>query len=329
MKIEEKYCISARDDYISDLAFHPDGEILATCGDDKTIELWDVKTGKKIRAFKGKFDVDSFAFSRDGKTLVHAEYNRIIFRRVDTGEIFNKFVHDCTNPYLSFRLSHIAFSPNGYILAGRENDEIILWQVETGILIRTLEHKEYGYRREIWDIEFSPKGQILATCSEDKTIKLWEVGTGKLIRTLIGHTDEVCGIAFSPNGRILASCSWDNTIKFWDVSTGKKIRTLKKHDYSVSCVAFHPSGKILASGIDDRIQLWDVETGKEICTLNNPSQESDYSREVRSVVFSPDGQLLASADEAGIVKIWHGDLPKKTNIEIVRLIKNQNPTEKS
>ncbi|MDY7005762.1 MAG: WD40 repeat domain-containing protein [Cyanobacteriota bacterium] len=329
MKIEEKYCISARDDYISNLAFHPDGEILATCGYDEIIRLWDIKTGKKIRAFNRRDYVRDIAFSPDGKILASAEYERIILRKVDTGKIFsrlnlNELTLSCSRSYVYA----VAFSPNSHIVAGSDGDNRISWfNVKTGVLIKTLNHSDDELCYEINDLEFSPDGKILASCSEDRTIKLWEFTTGKLIRTLTGHTEDVYGIAFSPNGCILASYSWDNTIKFWDVSTGKKIRTLESYDYSVSCVAFHPNGKILASGSEERIQLWDVETGKEICTLNNHSQESNHSREVKSVVFSPDGQLLVSADKAGIVRIWHGDLPKMSNIEIVRLIKNPKKSQ--
>jgi WD40 repeat protein len=72
-------------------------------------------------------------------------------------------------------------------------------------------------------VAFSPDGKILASGSWDKTIKLWDVSSGKELRTLTGHLDRVHSIAFSPDG----SSSWDNSIKLWDASTGRELRTLR------------------------------------------------------------------------------------------------------
>ena len=78
-------------------------------------------------------------------------------------------------------------------------------------------------------VAFSPDGKTLASGSEDKTIKLWDVATGKEQATLKGHTEWVKSVAFSPDGKTLASGSGDSTIKLWDVATGKEQATLKGH----------------------------------------------------------------------------------------------------
>jgi WD40 repeat protein len=73
----------------------------------------------------------------------------------------------------------------------------------------------------VMSVVFSPNGKLLASGSWDKTIKLWEVKTGKERATLKGHTERVYSVMFSPDGKLLASSSWDKTIKLWDIPAPK------------------------------------------------------------------------------------------------------------
>src|SRR3990167_5644798 len=97
-----------------------------------------------------------------------------------------------------------------------------------------------GHTSYVSGVAFSPDGRWLASGSDDNTIKLWEVATGREVRTLAGHTAGVSGVAFSPDGRWLASGSFDLTIKLWEVATGREVRTLRAHTSSVTTVAFSP-----------------------------------------------------------------------------------------
>ena len=180
-----------------------------------------------------------------------------------------------------------------------------------------------GHSSMVHAIAISPDGQFIASGSNDKTIKLWQVGTGKLVRQLgrwsSSHSSMIDSVAFSPissnlssqgdsgksagvadlNRGILASGSWDNTIKLWDVNTGKEIRTLTGHANWVNSVAFSPDGKFLASGSADcTIKLWQVHSGREISILTG------HSSYVRCVAFSPDGQTLVSGGDDDTIKIW-------------------------
>lgn len=164
-------------------------------------------------------------------------------------------------------------------------------------------HTLEGHSSMVHAVTISPDGKIIASGSSDKTIKLWELQSGKLLRQLgrwfSGHSGIVDTLAFSYDGEILASGSWDETIKLWSVSKGKQIRTLKGHNSCVNYLAFNPNGQILASSsADSRIKLWQVVDSKEV------SNFTGHSDSVSSIAWSPDGDFLASASADYTIKIW-------------------------
>jgi WD40 repeat protein len=88
-------------------------------------------------------------------------------------------------------------------------------------------HLLQGHTHAVYCVAFSSDSKTLASASGDKTVKLWDLATGKERATLQGHTESVMSVAFSPDGKTLASASYDKTVKLWDVATGKERATLK------------------------------------------------------------------------------------------------------
>ena len=157
-----------------------------------------------------------------------------------------------------------------------------------------------GHTSRVTKIVFSPDGAMLASTSEDRTIRLWDIATGTHRHTLTGHNSRIYSVAFSPDGLTLASGSENGRIRFWNVTTGQYRVTLEGHSRSVGSVAFSPDGQTLASGSSDRtIRLWNATTGQYRVTLEG------HSESINSVAFSPDGQTLASGSSDRTIRLWN------------------------
>ncbi|GJN78789.1 hypothetical protein PLIIFM63780_002298 [Purpureocillium lilacinum] len=117
-------------------------------------------------------------------------------------------------------------------------------------------------------VAFSPDSTLVASGSDDETIRLWRVATGECVQTLEGHDGWVRSVAFSPDSTLVASGSGDETIRLWRVATGECVQTLEGHGGWVNSVAFSPDSTLVASGSDDKtIRLWRVATGECVQTL--------------------------------------------------------------
>jgi len=157
-----------------------------------------------------------------------------------------------------------------------------------------------GHRAVITHLAFHPQYSLLASCSEDASIKLWDFEAGQFEKTLKGHTGTINYIAFDLQGKYLASCSSDLTIKLWDLVQYACVKTLHGHEHSVSSVEFLTNGDFIISASRDKtIKLWEISTGYCKKTFVG------HNEWVRRAVVNESNTLMASCSNDQSIIIWN------------------------
>jgi WD40 repeat protein len=152
----------------------------------------------------------------------------------------------------------------------------------------------------IYNLAWSPDDKILATCSYDRLVKLWNVADGRLLLTLKDHSDAVYGLAFSPDGRLLASASADRAVKIWDVATGARLFTLSEATDWLYTLAWSPSQRLAGAGVDKSIRVWEVSPTKAKLVQSVFAHEGP----VTQILYAADGRTLYSSSEDRTLKAW-------------------------
>jgi WD40 repeat protein len=284
------------------VAFSPDGLTLASGGNDGKVKFWMVTTGELSDTIEvGTSWIGQVVFSPDGKTLATTHLPGITRDGIRTQTVrlwdvgtgrMRPTLRNCIE-----RMSFVAFSPDGKTLA-TGGEEVSLWDVTDG----SKRVSPKGHTKDITSLAFSSDGRLLATGSKDKTVRLWDVTTGRE-RNTFTQTDVVDSVAFTPDGQILVAGDHHGIVRLWDVAAGRERTNLRVNppptglaQDTVWSVAISPDGKTLATS-SVQLRLWDLV---EVFRTNAAPGEAratlrGHESGVESVAFSPDGKTLASA----------------------------------
>jgi WD40 repeat protein len=279
---------------VTSIAFRPDGKRIASASLDRTIKLWDVKTGAELATLQRQGT--RVVFSPDGKRIAAGGCERAFkIWDAETGaEVLTLSGHEGL-------VGPVAFSQDGKIIAsGGSGDKTIkVWNAASGEQLMSLT----GHEDEVISIAISPDCRHIASGDYNSTIKVWDAANGDESITLRGHEGPVASVVFSPDGKRIISGSYDRTVKIWDAETGTELMTLHGHGDLVFSVALSPDGeRLVTGGQDGTAKMWDSRTGAELLTLR---ADCGFS----SVAFSPDGKTIATGTGDGSILLWESAEP--------------------
>ncbi len=242
--------VRAHSSWVKALAISPDGKIIASGSNDKTIRLWGLKNGNRIRTIEGHTEgVNIVVFSPDGQTLASGSDDKtILISPLNTGSRQFRFTgHEGA-------IRSLAFSPDGQTLASGSDDKTIrLWNLETGTRRRSISGNNSGINALV----YHPDGKTLISAGDDGSIRLWNPNTGEQKAVWKANNNPVKSLAITKDGKTLVSGG--DSVIVWDLRTGRKRVTLWGHDKPINALAVSSNGKIIVSGGEDKtIKIWQM-----------------------------------------------------------------------
>ena len=261
---EEKIHSLGHTNCVRSVVFSTDGCRALSGSYDKTVRLWDLESGKCLRVLEGHADrVLSVSLSTDGRCA----------------------------------------------LSGSDDKTVRLWDLESGKCLRVLKgHVDNamslpeGHAASVLSVSFSRDSRRALSGSEDKTVQLWNLESGKCLRVLEGHAASVLSVSLSGNGRRALSGSSDKTVRLWDLNSGRCLRVLEGHAAKVLSVSLSGDGRRALSGSDDNtVRLWDIDSGRCLRILEG------HAAGVLSVSLSGDGRRALSGYSDNTVRLWDMD----------------------
>jgi RNA polymerase sigma factor (sigma-70 family) len=276
------------------MVFAPDGKSLVSCDRDKGIRIVDTATGKESRRIEVQGEsISCFALSPEGKTIITGSWESPVLRQwdVSTGKELRQIATGAKDT------SVLAFSSDGKTLAAVTGQtDIRLW--DAAIWKET--HQLKGHTGWIGSVLFSPDGKTLISGGGiTQTMRWWDVGTGREIKRLNDQSRHYWELGLSPDGKRLAALKSPGVLCLWDAITGDEITRIK--EVGCSCLCFSPNSEILACGDGkgrrgNQTLFFAAATGRELRRWD----ESGYTSRM---AFSPNGKILAQAEDGGVIRL--------------------------
>jgi WD40 repeat protein len=289
---------------VTSLAFSPDGGLLASGSNDKSIRLWDASSGTLLETMTAHEQlVSDIDFSHDGLFLASASHDGVV-NIWDLETNVNDTLSKDSGAILS-----LDFSPINRSLVVGGVQASWVWDV-TEFPPRIKYSQRYP-GAQINIVKYSAEGDLMAQGSSDNSVWIRNSADGKFVTRLAGHEGDILSLAFSPDGKYLASGSADAVVNIWEVHhTGagemrfERVLSIRHFDW-INDLAFSPDSKLLAvASFGSDVTLWEIPSGVKV----GKSFASRWYQPL-SVEFSPEGDQLAVGSGWGGLQLWDNPVP--------------------
>ncbi len=285
--------LSGHEGWVICLDFHPEGDLLASGDKEGKVWLWSVENQEALGVLDLGDQVAGLEISPDGKLIAcGTQAGALVLIDLATGQMVAELKKDPPP------VQCLTFTTDGQRLVAGFTDGSIQVYEPPGKVVSTLK----GHQSPVNEVRCSPGGRLMASVSNDKTARLWDLKTGRAVRVFAGHTRVVQSVAFSPDGRVLATGSSDFTVRLWDVRKGEELRKLKGHEAMVWNVMFTPDRSYLLSSASDKtVRVWRLDSAREV------SRMEGHTSWVRALGYCPSRNLIASGGGDHDIRLWKVD----------------------